>query len=195
MHLNPSLPQERKINKIRIGGGELRSRVITFPDAEGLRPTPDRVRETLFNWLGQTLYGRSCLDLFAGSGVLGFEAASRGAERVVLVENNPAVFRALKENIAKLACANITARHQDGLKFALGDTRGLEIQRFDVIFLDPPFQSDYLPKLLETLPQRLNEHGVVYVETGAPFEVAAPWQVIKSGKAGQVWYQLIGLSK
>jgi len=159
-----------------------------------LRPTPDRVRETLFNWLGQTLYGRSCLDLFAGSGVLGFEAASRGAEQVVLVENNQAVFRALKDNVSKLACSNVSVRHQDGLKFALGDTRGLAIQRFDVIFLDPPFQSDYLPRLLELLPQRLNENGVVYVETGAPFEVSAPWQVIKSGKAGQVWYQLIGIA-
>lgn len=173
----------------------MRSRVIAFPDAEGLRPTPDRVRETLFNWLGQTLCGRVCLDLFAGSGALGFEAASRGAEQVVMVENNPLVFRALKENTSKLGCANVTLRHQDGLKFALGDKRGLELTRYDVIFLDPPFKSDYLPRLLEILPQHLNEKGVVYVETGRPFDAIAPWQVIKSGKAGQVWYQLIGLAK
>ena len=179
-----------KINKVRIGGGSLRSRVISFPDAEGLRPTPDRVRETLFNWLGQTLYGRSCLDLFAGSGALGLEAASRGAEQVVMVENNLSVFRALKDNIEKLGCDNVMVHHQDGLKFALGDG-----QRFDVIFLDPPFQSDCLPKLLEILPQRLNEQGVVYVETGAAFAVAPAWRMIKSGKAGQVHYQLIGLEK
>ena len=148
------------------------------------------MRETLFNWLGQTLYGRSCLDLFAGSGALGFEAASRGAERVLMVEKNTLVFRSLKENIAKLACANVVVRHQDGLEFVRRDT-----QRYDVIFLDPPFQSDYFPGLLEILPQRLNENGVVYVESGAAIAVPSPWQVLKSGRAGQVWYQLIGLAK
>jgi 16S rRNA (guanine966-N2)-methyltransferase len=165
--------------------------VIHFPDADGLRPTPDRVRETLFNWLGQTLFGKSCLDLFAGSGALGIEAASRGAEQVVMVEKNALVFRALRENIAKLGCSNIALRHQDGLEFASAHL-GREVQRFDVIFLDPPFASDFLPKLLEILPQRLTGNGVVYVETGAPFEVSLPWQVLKSGRAGQVYYQLIG---
>jgi 16S rRNA (guanine966-N2)-methyltransferase len=167
----------------------LRSRIISFPDAQGLRPTPDRVRETLFNWLGQTLYGRSCLDLFAGSGALGFEAASRGAERVVMVEKNALVFRSLKDNASKLGCANIVLRHQDGLEFISRDS-----QRYDVIFLDPPFQSDYLAKLLEILPQYLSEQGLVYVESGAAIDVPTPWQVIKSGRAGQVWYQLIGLA-
>ena len=164
----------------------MRSRVISFPDAEGLRPTPDRVRETLFNWLGQTMYGRTCLDLFAGSGALGFEAASRGAERVVMVEMNRAVLRALQDNVKKLRCANVSVQGQDGLEFACRDA-----QRYDVIFLDPPFQSDYLPRLLEVLPKRLNEHGVVYVESGAAITVSPPWQVIKSGKAGLVHYQLL----
>ena len=182
--------KEPQINKVRIGGGTLRSRIITFPDAQGLRPTPDRVRETLFNWLGQTLYGKNCLDLFAGSGALGFEAASRGAERVVMVEKNAQVFRALKDNLSKLECANIALRHQDGLEFISRDT-----QRYDVIFLDPPFQSDYLSKLLEILPQHLSEQGVVYVESGAEFAVPERWQIVKSGRAGQVWYQLIGLQK
>lgn len=177
------------MNKVRIIGGELRSRVISFPDAEGLRPTPDRVRETLFNWLGQTLYGRTCLDLFAGSGALGFEAASRGAARVVMVERNPAVLRALQDNAKKLGCADVSVEEQDGLEFASRDA-----QQYDVIFLDPPFQNDYLPKLLEVLPQRLNEKGVVYVESGAAITAPPPWQVIKSGKAGQVHYQLLGLS-
>jgi len=174
------------MNKVRIIGGELRSRMISLPDAEGLRPTPDRVRETLFNWLGQTLYGRTCLDLFAGSGALGFEAASRGAERVVMVERNPAVLRALQDNVKKLGCANVFIQGQDGLEFVSRDA-----QQYDVIFLDPPFQSDYLPRLLEILPQRLNKNGVVYVESGAAITVPPPWQVIKSGKAGQVHYQLL----
>jgi len=174
------------LNKVRIIGGDMRSRVIIFPDAEGLRPTPDRVRETLFNWLGQTLYGRICLDLFAGSGALGFEAASRGAERVVMVERNPAVFRALQENIEKFGCGNVFAHCQDGLEFASRDT-----QRYDVIFLDPPFQSGLLPRLLEVLPQHLNENGVLYVESGAAIDAPPPWQTVKSGRAGHVYYRLL----
>lgn len=168
--------------------------MIDFPDAEGLRPTPDRVRETLFNWLGQTLYGRTCLDLFAGSGALGLEAASRGAERVVMVEMNRAVLRALQENIKKLGCTNVSLLGQDGLEFTLRDTH-----KYDVIFLDPPFQynslGDYLPKLLEILPQRLNENGVVFVESGAAIDVPPRWQVVRSGKAGQVHYQLLQVTQ
>lgn len=166
----------------------MRSRVITFPDAEGLRPTPDRVRETLFNWLGQTLYGRTCLDLFAGSGALGFEAASRGAERVTMVEKNPAVARELQNNLKKLGLCNVFVHTQDGLEFARR-----EKGRYDVIFLDPPFSSDYLPKLLEILPQCLSENGVVYMESGVGLDLPSPWQVLKSGRAGQVHYQLIGV--
>lgn len=147
------------------------------------------MRETLFNWLGQTLYGRTCLDLFAGSGALGFEAASRGAERVVMVEMNRTVLLSLQDNVKKLGCANVFVQGQDGLEFVSRDAR-----QYDVIFLDPPFQNDYLPRLLEILPQRLNENGVVYVESGAAITVPPPWQVIKSGKAGQVHYQLLGLS-
>jgi len=174
------------MNKVRIIGGELRSRVISFPDIPGLRPTPDRVRETLFNWLGQTLYGRSCLDLFAGSGALGLEAASRGAERVVMVETDRAAVRALQDNVRRLGCANVSVQGQDGLEFVLRDAN-----KYDVIFLDPPFQKDYLPGLLEILPKRLNENGMVYVESGAAIDVPPPWQTVKSGKAGQVHYQLL----
>lgn len=163
--------------------------MISFPDAEGLRPTPDRVRETLFNWLGQTLYGRTCLDLFAGSGALGFEAASRGAERVVMVEKNHTALLSLQDNVKKLSCANVFVQGQDGLEFASRD-----VHKYDVIFLDPPFDSDYLPRLLEILPQHLNENGVVYVESGTALTVPPPWQMIKSGRAGQVHYQLLGLS-
>jgi 16S rRNA (guanine966-N2)-methyltransferase len=146
------------------------------------------VRETLFNWLGQTLYGRSCLDLFAGSGALGFEAASRGAEQVVMVERNPVAFRALQDNAGKLGCDRVAISCQDGLQFASRDA-----QKYDVIFLDPPFKSDYLPKLLEILPQHLNENGMLYVESGAAIDVPPSWQVLKSGRAGQVHYQLLGL--
>jgi 16S rRNA (guanine966-N2)-methyltransferase len=163
--------------------------MISFPDAEGLRPTPDRVRETLFNWLGQTLYGRTCLDLFAGSGALGFEAASRGAERVVMVEMNRTVLGALQDNLKKLGCVNVFIQGQDGLEFALRHA-----YKYDVIFLDPPFKNDYLPKLLEILPQRLNKNGVVYLESGERIDAQPPWLVLKSGKAGQVYYQLLQIN-
>ena len=171
---------------MRIIGGEHRRRFIEFPDTAGLRPTPDRVRETLFNWLGQTLYGKRCLDLFAGSGALGFEAASRGAEQVVMVEKDPAVFRALQANSRKLGSANVAQYCADGLEFVL-QAHG----QFDVIFLDPPFLSDYLPRLLPLLPGKLTPEGVVYVESGKGFEPDANWRVVKRAKAGKVHYQLL----
>jgi len=152
-----------------------------------LRPTPDRVRETLFNWLGQSLYGKRCLDLFAGSGALGFEAASRGAEQVLMVEYNRTVFKALQDNAGKLGVSNVALRCADGLKFAT-QQNGL----FDVIFLDPPFKSDYLPQLLPRLENSLAPGGVVYLESGSAFDAGAGWQVLKQGKAGAVHHQLLG---
>lgn len=174
------------VNKVRIIGGTHRSRLIEFPDAEGLRPTPDRVRETLFNWLGQTLYGKRCLDLFAGSGALGFEAASREAQQVVMVENNRSVYQALQGNLKKLALSNVALRCEDGLKFARQEN-GL----FDVVFLDPPFKSDYLPQLLPLLANSLTPGGKVYLESGMVFEPDAAWKVLKRAKAGAVHYQLL----
>ncbi len=174
------------VNKVRIIGGTHRSRFIEFPDAEGLRPTPDRVRETLFNWLGQTLYGKRCLDLFAGSGALGFEASSRGAEQVLMVENNRGVYRALQDNVRKLALSNVALRCEDGLKFAMQEN-GL----FDVVFLDPPFKSDYLPQLLPLVGKSLTPGGLVYLESGTVFEPDAAWRVVKRAKAGAVHYQLL----
>ena len=160
--------------------------MIEFPDAEGLRPTPDRVRETLFNWLGQTLDGKRCLDLFAGSGALGFEAASRGALEVVMVERDREIYRYLQDSIKKLGFENIALRSEDGLEFAKQQNR-----TFDVIFLDPPFQSDYLPKLLPVLVDKLAADGMIYVERGAPFEPDSAWKTIKQARAGAVYYQLL----
>lgn len=159
--------------------------MLTFPDAANLRPTPDRVRETLFNWLGQDLTGKRCLDLFAGSGALGMEAASRGASAVLMIEKNRAVYSALQENIRKLDFHNIALRNEDGLNFVLRSK-----EQFEVIFLDPPFQSDYLEKLLPHLASQLAPEGLLYIESGKPFESIAPWHMLKSGKAGAVYYQL-----
>jgi 16S rRNA (guanine966-N2)-methyltransferase len=151
-----------------------------------LRPTPDRVRETLFNWLGQTLHGKCCLDLFSGSGALGFEACSRGAMRVVMVEKNRATYRVLQQNCKKLCCANIALHCEDGIEFARRESA-----RYEVVFLDPPFEGNLLPGVLPLLKNLLTGDGVVYVETGAAFEPDATWKVVKRAKAGKVFYQLL----
>ena len=160
--------------------------MLRFPDALGLRPTPDRVRQTLFNWLGQELHGQHCLDLFAGSGALGFEAASRYAASVTLVEQNPAVHRALIDNAAMLKAQQVRIQRMDALQFLAQDT-----QRFDVIFLDPPFGQGWLPKLLPLLPDHLAEDGVVYAEGELQLQEGDGWQVLKHGKAGAVHYHLL----
>ena len=134
------------MSRIRITGGTHRSRLIQVVDAAGLRPTPDRVRETLFNWLGQDLSGWRCLDLFAGSGVLGFEAASRGADEVVLVERDARALQTLKSHLAALPLPKVRIVGGDALKF-ISDTR------FDLIFLDPPYNKGWLDKVAPLLPQ------------------------------------------
>ena len=173
-------------NRVRIIGGEWRSRIIAFPPRADLRPTPDRVRETLFNWLGQDLTGKSCLDLFAGSGALGFEAASRGAKRVVMVERDPAAWRALQANVATLAAQSVELKRADALEFLRADD-GF----YDVVFLDPPFRADYLPQVLPVLVPRLAPAAMVYVEAPAPPELPPGWEVWRSGRAGAVTHQLL----
>lgn len=175
-----------KTNEVRIIGGAWRSRRIRFIPGTDLRPTPDRVRETLFNWLGQDLAGLSCLDLFAGSGALGFEAASRGALRVVMVERDREAHAALERNRAALAAGQVELVRADALEF-LRQTGG----QYDVIFLDPPFSEDYWGRLAPLLPQRLKQGARVYCESGARVEWSEGWTLLKEGRAGQVAYQLV----
>ena len=175
-----------KANEVRIIGGTWRSRRIRFPAQQDLRPTPDRVRETVFNWLGQDMAGRACLDLFAGSGALGFEAASRGARQVTLVERDPAVFRALSATRDALAAGQVELVRADALEFVQSH-RG----HYDVIFLDPPFAAGNWPDLFALLPPRLAPDGVVYCESGSALETPPGWAVWKSGRAGAVHYQLL----
>jgi 16S rRNA (guanine966-N2)-methyltransferase len=169
--------------KIRIIAGEYRGRRLSVPDRPGLRPTPDRVRETLFNWLGQSLEGLSCLDLFAGSGALGFEAASRGAARVVMVEQDRAVFDLLKK-----ARDQIGARQ---VEVVLGDAFAYlrRMQSFDVVFLDPPFGQNALPTVFRQLKPATGMR--VYVEAEEPFTADPGWGELKRARAGQVSYQLL----
>jgi len=197
----------KKCNSVRIVGGAWRGRLIRFPDAPDLRPTPDRVRETLFNWLGQSLWGKSCLDLFAGSGALGFEALSRGAARVVMVESNRTCCRALEDNAARLGLPSDPAarrgppeeddvdRHQPSLSIVCGDALEFSARtplRFDVIFLDPPFRRGVPQDTWARLPGLLHRGGLVYLEAESAFAAGPPFAVLKHGRAGTVHYHLIG---
>ncbi len=173
-------------NTVRIVGGLWRSRILEFPDAVDLRPSPDRVRETLFNWLGRDLSGMVCLDLFAGSGALGFEALSRGAASVIMVEKNPVVLRALRDNAAKLGATGLTVVRGDALEFARGAH-----SRFDVVFVDPPYRLGLQAAALDLLRGLLALGGRVYVEGNAVFEPPRGWAILKRARAGNVHFHLL----
>ena len=178
------------MNTVRIIGGEWRRRVLKFPDAEGLRPTPDRVRETLFNWLGQDMTGLCCLDLFAGSGALGFEAASRGAEKVVMVENSPTVHESLCANGRLLGAGErLQIVRADAVKFA--SSLCASGARFDVVFLDPPYKKGWLERVEPLLPKLLATDGALYVEAECALDGCGSWRTVRSGRAGQVFYHLM----
>ena len=178
-------------NSVRIIGGGWRGRRVSFPDIPGLRPTPDRVRETLFNWLQHAISGARCLDLFAGSGALGLEALSRGAKQLVFVEQAVAAARALQEQLVRFG------GETRGQVVEMGAARYLRAvaQPFDIVFLDPPFGRDalaeYIP-LLDAGPW-LKPGALVYLENekqaGVP-PLPAHWQLLKSKSAGEVGYHL-----
>jgi 16S rRNA (guanine966-N2)-methyltransferase len=169
---------------VRIIAGKWRSRLLNFPPAIALRPTPDRVRETLFNWLGQRLDGLACLDLFAGSGALGFEALSRGAARVVMVERDRAVARQLRDSGRDLD-AEAEVVESDALAWL---ERSPEL--FDVVFIDPPFATDLAVRALERLPRWLREGARVYVESADKLDLGPAWHVVREDRAGAVRYAL-----
>ena len=173
-------------NRVRIVGGAWRSRLISFPPRRDLRPTPDRVRETLFNWLGQDLTGKTCLDLFAGSGALGFEAASRGARRVVMVESDAPTFRALQASRDALGAASVELARADALEFLRSDAGS-----YDVVFVDPPFRAGWWPRIMQLLPPRLAPGALVYYESAPERGPAPEWEIHRQGRAGQVRYQLL----
>lgn len=172
--------------KIRIIGGQWRSRLLTFPEHPDLRPTANRIRETIFNWLGQDLSGLTCLDLFAGSGALGFEAASRGAALVVMVDVDARNVHALRENKEKLQAGSVELIMMDAFKFLNSDNR-----MFDVIFLDPPYRSELLRQIMPLLPLHLKQKGFVYAETNRDWDIDPQWRTFRSAKAGTVRYKLM----
>jgi 16S rRNA (guanine(966)-N(2))-methyltransferase RsmD len=181
-----------KPHTVRIIGGDWKRTPLQVLDLEGLRPTPDRVRETLFNWLGQRLDGWRCLDLFAGTGALGFEAASRGGARVLMVERNAKAARQLREIRERLSAQAVEVVEADGLRLAAG----LPPRAFDVVFLDPPFGEQLLPRAMESAAPLVADDGYLYVESGEELDVAsvaalAGWRIVKQGKAGAVYYHLL----
>ncbi len=178
--------------EVRIVGGIWKRSKLPVPFSDGLRPTPDRVRETVFNWLGQDLSGWRVLDAFAGSGALGFEAASRGAARVVLLERDGKLAAALRANQKRLdkdGAVPMTIESADALAWMRRAPPG----SFDLVFLDPPFAQDLFVDALTAAAPLLAEHGLIYLESPEP--VAAPealgLSVWKEGRAGAVHYRLL----
>lgn len=192
----------RPPRQVRIIGGQWKRTPLAVLDAEGLRPTPDRVRETVFNWLNHLLGSWNqvrCLDLFAGTGALGFEAASRGAASVLMVEENAAAVRQLEATKAKLNAEQVRIQRGDALKVAQSlAARGEGVEsRFQVIFLDPPYHHDWLAGMLPLCARLLAGGGLVYAESelaldgDAPPDWLAGWCVVRADKAGMVFYHLL----
>lgn len=177
--------------QVRIIGGQWKRTPLPVPPGDGLRPTPDRVRETLFNWLGQDLSGMQCLDAFAGSGALGFEAASRGAVRVLMIEQAAPAVRQLRANQAKLGADQIEIVQADARRLITTLTPGA----FDVVFLDPPFASGWLQDLLAPAARLLAPGGVIYAESDIALEddalAALGLACVRRAKAGAVHYHLL----
>lgn len=172
-------------HQIRIIGGRWRGRRIRFPAVADIRPTPDRVRETLFNWLGQDLDGARTLDPFAGSGALSFEALSRGATLAVAVDRKPELVRALHA-AAQMLGAALETHCADAQAFLARETR-----LFDVVFLDPPFAAPQWQTLLPAASARVASDGALYVEASAPIVAPAGFAIVRGDKAGQVHYHLL----
>ncbi|MES2741679.1 MAG: 16S rRNA (guanine(966)-N(2))-methyltransferase RsmD [Pseudomonadota bacterium] len=193
-----------RANQVRIIGGAWKRTALPVLDALGLRPTPDRVRETLFNWINHLRDGdwaqTDCLDLFAGSGALGFEAASRGARSVTMVDSHTPIIRQLDEIKTKLRAEQVQLLRGDAL--AAAQSMALRGQRFDLIFLDPPYQQDFLSRILPICRALLKDGGLVYAESGLPLTFEQPadikpdwmldWEVLRADQAGTVHFHLLG---
>ncbi len=180
--------------QLRIIGGEWRGRKLNFPEIDGLRPTPDRVRETLFNWLTAYIPGARCLDLFAGSGALGFEALSRGALNVTLVDNSPEVIHQLRQNIQALKTQQVELISASAVSWLEARNNDLE-SHYDVVFMDPPFHQNLAALCCELLEQKnlLADNAMVYVETESALTtlpVPSNWTLHRQKQAGQVSYRL-----
>lgn len=184
----------KSTNSLRVIAGKWRSRKLSFPDLDGLRPTADRVRETLFNWLQERIVRADCLDLFAGSGACGIEALSRGARRVTFVDLSPLAVGAIRSNLALLEASEFELVCKDSLTWICSKEKPDEA-RFDIVFIDPPFASDLLARAVTTLERSglLRKDALIYLESAqeiATAQVPENWQLRKSKRAGAVYYYL-----
>jgi 16S rRNA (guanine966-N2)-methyltransferase len=177
--------------QVRIIAGSLRGSKLPVPSQAGLRPTGDRVRETLFNWLQQRVSGRRVLDLFAGTGALGFEAVSRGAAEVVMVERDAVLAAALRASAGRLKCTNVAVETADALAW-LAQSLPPPAARFDLVFLDPPFDAGLWDAAARALGPRLAAEALVYVERphDAAFAPPAGWRLHREGRTREVHYAL-----
>ena len=184
-------PRGAPPREVRIIGGTWKRSKLPVPDRPGLRPTPDRVRETLFNWLGQTLEGWRCLDAFAGTGALGFEAASRGAAEVVLLERDPALVARLLESKARLHADAVRVERADALQWMGRAGAG----GFDLVLLDPPFDQPLVLPALAAASRIVAAGGLVYVEAPAALDAeavsSAGFEPFRASRAGAVHFQLL----
>jgi 16S rRNA (guanine966-N2)-methyltransferase len=178
-------------NSLRIIGGQWRGRKLSFPSLDGLRPTGDRIRETLFNWLAPDIQGARCLDVFAGSGALGLEALSRGAAHSLLLERNPSAAAQMRANLEVLKAERGQVVNGDSLAFL---AHGNLHQPYDIVFIDPPFQLNLWQQVIDGLEAGnfLAEDAVIYLETGpkAHFNTPSHWTLHRDKCAGQVSYRL-----
>jgi 16S rRNA (guanine966-N2)-methyltransferase len=175
--------------RVRIVGGHWKRTALRVPDVPGLRPTPDRVRETLFNWLGQTLDGLRVLDAFAGSGALGLESASRGAARVVMIERDPRALAAIAGSLDRLAAQQVELVRGDA--FMEIARRAAAGERFDLAFVDPPFGQGLADRALSALTPLLAPGARVYLETESRLTPPPGFRVLRAARAGQVHYHLL----
>jgi 16S rRNA (guanine966-N2)-methyltransferase len=185
----------RARNQLRIIAGKWRGRKIQFVPVDDLRPTPDRIRETVFNWLQFDIVGKNCLDLFAGSGALGFEALSRGAENLCLVETDPTAIQQLRLNQTTLKAENSQLVEQDVMRFLQRSSQQESQQRYDIIFLDPPYKMQLLKQCIDSIEknQWLKNHGKLYFEQPKQepeIELSAAWSISHAKSAGNVSYYL-----
>jgi len=183
-------------NQLRIIGGTWRGRKLNFPDLPGLRPTSDRVRETLFNWLQADVAGANVLDLFAGSGALGLEALSRGASQVVFVDSQKLAVEQIRNNAEILGANNAELVLTDANSYLQSSSKN---KSFDLVFLDPPFHQNLLMECLQGLQKNslLNDDAKVYVESESELnenELSDSWQIMKAKTAGNVYYYLLSLN-
>lgn len=185
-------PRARSTNTLRIIGGQWRSRRLAFPDVEGLRPTADRIRETLFNWLQERIAREDCLDLFAGSGACGMEALSRGARHVTFIDSASAAATAIRNNLALLGAEGSQVVCEDSLRWLLRQTPP---PRYGLVFLDPPFAGDLLVRSATALEVSglLRDDALLYLESAqslAALPLPLNWSVLKARQAGKVHYGL-----